>query len=309
MRNGTHAKDRFRHSSCDHGRGERRDATPKTARRQSAPTRPTPPGPFVNRNSKLAEPGLHQPGITLVRLRLVRHAGARRTPEGVMRTLSRPTRNASAVSQGAPKNARRRELLPSLTPCTASSGRPKCRRNSLATGTACAHPSCRSARRPVASTPGGQTTMRTTMRTWMVVGLLGAVVPAPLAAQTPPPVQGTIALEGTMTKFYRGINALVVTTIDGAEHVYHFAKGLVVHGAKASGPDAARGAAAGHARRRPLPDRRGRGVGRGNRSRRGRRLEGDRRRRRAARSPPPGDRAEIRRRQNRNAAPDRSGGQ
>jgi len=48
-------------------------------------------------------------------------------------------------------------------------------------------------------------------------------------------------VEGTMTKFYRGINALVVTTIDGAEHVYHFAKGLVVHGAKASGPDALEG--------------------------------------------------------------------
>lgn len=78
------------------------------------------------------------------------------------------------------------------------------------------------------------------MRTWMVVGLLGAVAPAPLAAQSPPPVQGTIALEGTMTKFYRGVNALVVTTMDGAEHVYHFAKGLVVHGGKGSGPDALR---------------------------------------------------------------------
>jgi len=83
--------------------------------------------------------------------------------------------------------------------------------------------------------------MRTTMRTWMVMGLLAAGVPAPLAAQSPPPVQGTMALEGTMTKFYRGVNALVVTTIDGAEHVYHFAKGLVVHGAKASGPDAFEG--------------------------------------------------------------------
>ena len=79
------------------------------------------------------------------------------------------------------------------------------------------------------------------MRTWLVIGLLAAVFPAPLAAQSPPPVQGTVALEGTMTKFYRGINALVVTTIDGAEHVYHFAKGLVVHGAKASGPDALEG--------------------------------------------------------------------
>jgi hypothetical protein len=78
------------------------------------------------------------------------------------------------------------------------------------------------------------------MRTWMVVGLLGAIVPALPAAQSPPPIQGTIALEGTMTKFYRGVNALVVTTMDGVEHVYHFAKGLVVHGGKGSGPDALR---------------------------------------------------------------------
>ena len=76
------------------------------------------------------------------------------------------------------------------------------------------------------------------MRTMVVMGLLAAVVPAPLAAQSPSPVQGTIALEGTMTKFYRGVNAVVVTTVDGAEHVYRFAKGLVVHGAKPSGPDA-----------------------------------------------------------------------
>jgi len=88
---------------------------------------------------------------------------------------------------------------------------------------------------------GGQTTMTTRVRRWMVAGLLGAVAPAALAAQSPPPVQGTIALEGTMTRFYGGINALVVTTLDGAEHVYHFAKGLVVHGAKASGPDALEG--------------------------------------------------------------------
>lgn len=73
----------------------------------------------------------------------------------------------------------------------------------------------------------------------MMVALLAAALPAPLAAQSPPPFQGTIALEGTMTKFYRGINALVVTTVDGAEHVYHFAKGLVVHGGNASGPRSA----------------------------------------------------------------------
>lgn len=80
--------------------------------------------------------------------------------------------------------------------------------------------------------------MRTIVRTWTVVACFSAVVPAVLAAQSPPPVQGTIALEGTMTKFYRGVNALVVTTMDGAEHVYHFAKGLVVHGGKGSGPAA-----------------------------------------------------------------------
>jgi hypothetical protein len=83
--------------------------------------------------------------------------------------------------------------------------------------------------------------MRTQMRTWMMVAVLGTAVPVSLAAQSPPPVQGTVALEGTVTKFYRGVNALVVTTLEGAEHVYYFAKGLVVHGAKASGPDALEG--------------------------------------------------------------------
>src|SRR5690348_11435394 len=80
--------------------------------------------------------------------------------------------------------------------------------------------------------------MRTTMRALMMVTILGAAVPLPVAAQSHPPVQGTIALEGTMKKFYRGLNALVVTTVDGAEHVYHFTKGLVVHGGKGGGPEA-----------------------------------------------------------------------
>jgi hypothetical protein len=61
------------------------------------------------------------------------------------------------------------------------------------------------------------------------------------AAQSPPPVQGTIALEGTMKKFYRAVNVVVVTTIDGVEHVYHFAKDLVVHGGKGSGVEALEG--------------------------------------------------------------------
>jgi len=61
------------------------------------------------------------------------------------------------------------------------------------------------------------------------------------AAQTPPPVQGTIALEGAIKKFYRAANIVVVTTIDGVEHTYHFAKDLVVHGGKGSGVDALEG--------------------------------------------------------------------
>ena len=61
------------------------------------------------------------------------------------------------------------------------------------------------------------------------------------AAQSPPPVQGTIALEGTMKKFYRAVNVVVVTTIDGVEHVYHFAKDLVIHGGKGTGVDALEG--------------------------------------------------------------------
>jgi len=69
---------------------------------------------------------------------------------------------------------------------------------------------------------------------WMVLaGVLVVSTPAAprkLAAQSPPPVQGTIALEGTMNKFYRGANVIIVTTIDGVEHAYRFARDLVVHG-------------------------------------------------------------------------------
>jgi hypothetical protein len=76
------------------------------------------------------------------------------------------------------------------------------------------------------------------MRTGILVGVLVAFSAASAAAQSPPPINGTIALEGTMTKFYKGLNTLVVTTVDGAQHVYHAAKGLVVHGGAGSGVDA-----------------------------------------------------------------------
>lgn len=79
------------------------------------------------------------------------------------------------------------------------------------------------------------------MRRWIVTGTLGLLLSSPLAAQTPPPIQGTVALKGTMTKFYRALNTLVVTTMDGVEHVYHFTANVLVHGSKGTGPDALAG--------------------------------------------------------------------
>ena len=84
-------------------------------------------------------------------------------------------------------------------------------------------------------------------RVWSSMMLAGAALSAVSAAvvsdaqTTSPPVQGTIALEGTMKKFYKGVNVIVVATIDGAEHTYHFAKDLVVHGGKGTGTEALQG--------------------------------------------------------------------
>ena len=73
--------------------------------------------------------------------------------------------------------------------------------------------------------------------------LLVAVMmaPAALSAQTPPPIRGTMATEGNMKTFYRAANTVIVTTIDGVEHVYHFTKDLIVHGGKGPGIDALAG--------------------------------------------------------------------
>ena len=60
-------------------------------------------------------------------------------------------------------------------------------------------------------------------------------------AQSRPPLQEPIALEGTMKQFYKGANVIIVTTMDGVEHVYHFTKDLIVHGGKKPGVDALEG--------------------------------------------------------------------
>ena len=79
------------------------------------------------------------------------------------------------------------------------------------------------------------------MRELAIATIVAAAFAVGLNAQTTPPKQGTVALEGTMKTFYKGLNAIVVTTIDGVEHTYHFAERLIVHGGKNPGPDALEG--------------------------------------------------------------------
>jgi len=71
------------------------------------------------------------------------------------------------------------------------------------------------------------------------------IVSTPAHAQNRPPLQEPIALEGTMKQFYRAANVVVVTTMDGMEHVYQFTKDLIVHGGKKPGVDALEGLRAG----------------------------------------------------------------
>jgi hypothetical protein len=57
------------------------------------------------------------------------------------------------------------------------------------------------------------------------------------AAQSPPPIHGVtgkLALEGTVKKVYGGVNTIVVDTIDGVEHVFHYTRKLLAHGPKGS---------------------------------------------------------------------------
>jgi hypothetical protein len=72
---------------------------------------------------------------------------------------------------------------------------------------------------------------------------LGAVLSVAVAAQAQdrPPLKEPIALEGTMKQFYKATNTVIVTTMDGMEHIYHFTKDLIVHGGKRPGVDALEG--------------------------------------------------------------------
>jgi hypothetical protein len=76
---------------------------------------------------------------------------------------------------------------------------------------------------------------RNDMRTRTMVGFVVVLASASLAAQSTPPTQIPNVIEGRVAKLYRGVNTLVVTTVDGVQHIYRFAKGLVVHGGSGSG--------------------------------------------------------------------------
>jgi hypothetical protein len=55
------------------------------------------------------------------------------------------------------------------------------------------------------------------------------------AQKRPPLPNEPVATEGTVKQFYRGLNYIVVKTMDGAEHVYNITKDLVVYGGKKPG--------------------------------------------------------------------------
>jgi len=78
---------------------------------------------------------------------------------------------------------------------------------------------------------------------WTFAFALGTVlnVSTSAHAQDRPPLKEPIALEGTMKQFYKAANVVIVTTMDGVEHVYHFTKDLIIHGGKTPGVDALEG--------------------------------------------------------------------
>jgi hypothetical protein len=69
-----------------------------------------------------------------------------------------------------------------------------------------------------------------------------------LCAQRPippgPPVTN-LTIEATQNKVDAALRVVVVTTVDGVEHLIHFTKDLLVHGGKGSGVDALQGLEAG----------------------------------------------------------------
>lgn len=83
--------------------------------------------------------------------------------------------------------------------------------------------------------------IRNLLRSSFVFVTVAVTVSFMSAAQNPPDGRGTMALEGTMKKFYRAANVIIVSTMDGVEHIYHFTNDVIVHGGKGAGVDALEG--------------------------------------------------------------------
>ncbi len=67
--------------------------------------------------------------------------------------------------------------------------------------------------------------------------VVAACLPATSAvAQEPPPIRGTISLEGTTNAVYGAARVIIVATAEGARHVYRVTRDLVVHGPKGPSP-------------------------------------------------------------------------
>jgi hypothetical protein len=75
----------------------------------------------------------------------------------------------------------------------------------------------------------------------VAAGLILLTGPNGHAQNRPPLPNEPVAMEGTMKQFYRGLNVVVVKTMDGVEHVYNFTKDLIVHGGKKPGVEALEG--------------------------------------------------------------------
>lgn len=87
------------------------------------------------------------------------------------------------------------------------------------------------------------------MRRYLILSVscaaVALVLPVVHAAQEPPPIHGTLALEGTVEQTYRAANTVIVSTADGLKHLFHLTRKTVVHGAESGTADALRGLATG----------------------------------------------------------------
>ena len=93
--------------------------------------------------------------------------------------------------------------------------------------------------------------MNKIVRRFVTVGFVcsatALALPALTAGQEPPPVTGTIALEGTVDQTYKAANTVIVKTVDGVRHLFHLTGKTAVHGSESAGAEALRSLEAGSA--------------------------------------------------------------